>query len=91
MSGSTKIVDEYTFDPDAGVTIIMACRDLRRAADARIRLYGLLDEHIAQLPANSEEETYARRFRKNARLELEVLDLSSVRSVLEFGKTVSQK
>lgn len=85
------IADEYTFDPDAGVTIIMACRDPKRAQDARTKLYALLDKHIAKLVWASEEEKYAKRFRQNARLELEVLDLSSVKSVLDFGKTVSQK
>ncbi|KAI0716004.1 hypothetical protein C8T65DRAFT_642505 [Cerioporus squamosus] len=91
VAADNRIVDEYTFDADAGVTIIMACRDLKRAEDARTKLYGLLDKHISRLRTGSEEEQYARRFRKNARLELEMLDLSSVRSVLEFGRSVSQK
>ncbi|KAI0324811.1 hypothetical protein GY45DRAFT_1313202 [Cubamyces sp. BRFM 1775] len=77
--------------PDAGVTIIMACRDPKRAQDAREKLYRLLDEHIAKLQKGSEAHKYASAFRKSVRLDTERLDLSSVKSVLEFGRAVSQK
>ncbi|KAI1795266.1 hypothetical protein LXA43DRAFT_992151 [Ganoderma leucocontextum] len=85
------ILDEYEFDPDAGATIVMACRDPRRAQDARTRLHNLLDEHVATLPPGTKDHAYASTFRKNVRLELETLDLSSVKSVLEFGKRASDK
>ncbi|KAI0820494.1 hypothetical protein BC628DRAFT_1422829 [Trametes gibbosa] len=77
--------------PDAGVTIIMACRDPKRAQDARDKLYGLLDEHIAKIEPGTEERLYAVAFRKSVRLDVEKLDLSSVKSVLDFGKAVCQK
>ncbi|KAM5530912.1 hypothetical protein V8D89_015444, partial [Ganoderma adspersum] len=85
------ILDEYEFDPDAGATIVMACRDLRRAQDARTRLYGLLDEHVATLLPGTKEYACASTFRKNVKLELETLDLSSVKSVLDFGRRASDK
>ncbi|KAI0743762.1 hypothetical protein C8Q80DRAFT_858877 [Daedaleopsis nitida] len=88
---SRGLTDEYVFDPDAGVTIIMACRDPKRAENARTRLYALLDEHIAKMKRGSKRETDAKKFRENVRLELEILDLSSVKSVLDFGRTVSEK
>ncbi|KAI0776581.1 hypothetical protein BD413DRAFT_644898 [Trametes elegans] len=77
--------------PDAGTTIIMACRDPTRAADARAKLYAKLDQHIATLRKGSDEHAYANAFRKSVRLDTERLDLSSVKSVLDFGKAVSQK
>ena len=85
------ILDEYEFDCDAGATIVMACRDLRRAQDARTRLYGLLDEHVATMLPGTKEYVYATTFRKNVKLELETLDLSSVKSVLDFGRRASDK
>ncbi|OSD03881.1 hypothetical protein PYCCODRAFT_1434279 [Trametes coccinea BRFM310] len=76
--------------PDAGLTIIMACRDAKRAQVAREKLYRLLDEHIAKL-TSPDAYSYAVAFRRNLRLDIERLDLSSVRSVLEFGRAVNQK
>ena len=73
------------------MTIVMACRDPKRAQGARTQLLAILDQHIDGLPVGSNEREYAVTFRKNVRIEMEVLDLASVRSVLEFGKTVSQK
>ncbi|KAL7278441.1 hypothetical protein ACG7TL_007438 [Trametes sanguinea] len=75
--------------PDAGLTIIMACRDAKRAQVAREKLYRLLDEHIAKL-TSPDAYSYAVAFRRNLRLDIERLDLSSVRSVLEFGRAVNQ-
>ncbi|KAI0351190.1 hypothetical protein OH77DRAFT_1429985 [Trametes cingulata] len=77
--------------PDAGVTIIMACRDEKRARDARDKLFGLLDKHIASLRQGTDEHAYATTFRRHVRLDIERLDLSSVKSVLEFGRAVCQK
>ncbi|OSX57027.1 hypothetical protein POSPLADRAFT_1041828 [Postia placenta MAD-698-R-SB12] len=75
----------------AGVNIILACRDLKRADDARAALYGLLDAHIASLPEHSVAREYALEFRKKVQLETHKLDLSETRSVLQFGREVSQK
>ena len=83
--------DQYAFAAEDGLTLIMACRDPKRASGARTQLLALLDKHIADLEAGSKEREYAEVFRRNVRIEMEVLDLASVRSVLAFGKTVSQK
>ena len=69
----------------------MACRDPKRAGGARTQLLALLDKHISELPSGSGDMEYAKVFRENVRIEMEVLDLASVRSVLAFGRTVSQK
>ena len=83
--------DQYSFAAEDGVTLIMACRDPKRASGARTQLLAHLDKHITGLEVGSEEREYAEVFRRNVRIEMEVLDLASVRSVLAFGKTVSQK
>lgn len=84
-------LDKCDFNPDAGATIIMACRDPRRAQDARTRLHDLLDEHPAGLSPETKDHAYASTFRKNVGLELETLDLFSVKSVLDFGKRASDE
>lgn len=87
-------MDEHLADCDAsasGVTIIMACRDLKRAESARTQLYGLLDAHIAGLPQHSPTHAYAKEFRRRVQLDIHRLDLSETRSVLQFGKEVSAK
>ncbi|OBZ68898.1 3-keto-steroid reductase [Grifola frondosa] len=52
----------------AGVTIIMACRDLNRAEVAKTKLYVVLDDHIKKLPEGSSSREYATRYRANFRL-----------------------
>jgi len=69
----------------------MACRDLKRAEAARTQLYDLLDEHIATIPTSSTTYRYAAEFRRKVQLDIHRLDLSATRSVLQFGKEVSQK
>ncbi len=69
----------------------MACRDALRAQTARRQLYALLDQHVSTLRPGSQEHGYATTFRSNVKLELETLDLASMKSVLEFGRTVAQK
>ncbi|CDO76590.1 hypothetical protein BN946_scf184868.g4 [Trametes cinnabarina] len=76
--------------PDAGLTIVMACRDAKRAQVAREKLYRLLDEHISKLTTATAYDS-AVAFRRNVKLDIQKLDLSSVKSVLDFGKAISQK
>ena len=74
-----------------GATIIMGCRDRMRASAARAKLYQLLDRHIATLKPGSDLRSYAVSFRRNVTLELEILDLNSLRTVFECAKSISQK
>ncbi|TBU28350.1 hypothetical protein BD309DRAFT_959520 [Dichomitus squalens] len=82
--------DEYAFSADAGVTIILACRSPARGQEAKTKLSRLLDEHISKLKRGSQEHEYASTFRRNVRLSVELLDLASIKSVLEFGQTVAK-
>ncbi|KAM5539663.1 hypothetical protein V8D89_006772 [Ganoderma adspersum] len=75
----------------AGITIVMACRNPHRAETARTRLYSLLDQHISALQQGSQEHGYATAFRSTVKLELETLDLASMKSVMDFGKSITQK
>ncbi|GBE87210.1 hypothetical protein BKA93DRAFT_769753 [Sparassis latifolia] len=75
----------------AGLTIIMACRDLKRAEAAREKLYTLIDERIMSMLQGSSEHDYAVKFRENLVLAIHRLDLSSVQSVLDFGAEISQE
>ncbi|TFY61320.1 hypothetical protein EVJ58_g4575 [Rhodofomes roseus] len=69
----------------------MACRSTQRAEEARQKLYNLLDTYLNSIPPNTPEHEYATDFRMNVRLEIHRLDLSVIRSVLEFSQEVSQK
>lgn len=75
----------------AGLTVIMACRNATRAKNAQTKLRTLLDKHIATLQSGSEERQHAITFRSNLKLELEILNLSSMQSVLDFGRNVAKK
>ena len=69
----------------------MACRDAHRAESARTQLYTLLDEHISTLRPGSQEYEHATTFRSNVKLELESLNLASMKSVMDFGVAIAQK
>ncbi|KAH9921833.1 hypothetical protein B0H21DRAFT_766555 [Amylocystis lapponica] len=72
-------------------TIIMACRHRGRAETARAELYAILDKHISTLRAGTLSYRYAVEFRQHLEITVHLLDLSDVRSILHFGKEVSQK
>ena len=90
-SNGALSVDEYSFSADAGVTIILACRDPARGQEARQKLLLLLDSHIAKLKQGSPEQEYAGSFRRNVKLSVELLNLASIESVLEFCRTLHRK
>ena len=69
----------------------MACRSKARATEARDKLLGLLDEHVAQEMRLPEYGGHAEKFRKNLQLEFEVIDMSNIRSVFRFANVITQK
>lgn len=81
--------DAYEYS-HASLTLILGCRDRSRAEAARDKLYKLLDENIAKIPTGTSEHVYASEFRSNLVLAFHRLDLSSVRSVLEFGEEMAR-
>lgn len=80
-----------TVEPACDLTIIMACRSIQRAEEARQKLYNLLDTRINKIPVNTPEHEYATRFRLNLRIGIHKLDLATIRSVLDLSKELPQK
>lgn len=71
----------------------MACRSVKRAEVARKFLYNFLDQHIARLEKGrgAKYDGHADKVRKNVKIEIEELDLASVRSVEKAGVRIGQK
>ncbi|PPQ97106.1 hypothetical protein CVT26_001011 [Gymnopilus dilepis] len=75
-----------------GLTLIMACRNRKRAETARTKLLRWFDgqvETLRRLP--NYDEDYVSNFLRNCHVEIEELDLASVSSVLNFSAVVHQK
>jgi 3-keto steroid reductase len=74
-----------------GLTLIMACRSVKRAEAARTKLYGYLDAHISLQRKLPGYDGHADTFRGNLKIEIQYLDLSIIQSVFRFGKALSQQ
>ena len=74
-----------------GLTLIMACRSVSRAQKARNELLQFFDSHIQQIQSSAEYDGHAEEFKKNLSVEVEYVDLASIKTVLEFAKRVNQK
>ncbi|KAF9500189.1 NAD(P)-binding protein [Pleurotus eryngii] len=85
-----KDVDDG-IEPCESLTLIMACRSVKRGEAARAQLFWLLDEHLAKLQKSPEDIAYAKRFRQNVRIDLHYLDLASVSTIFRLGAELRQK
>lgn len=74
-----------------GITIIMACRSIKKAEDARADLLRLLDEDIDLQKTQPDYAGHADAFRRNVNIVIHQLDLGSIKSIFEFGKEVNAK
>ena len=74
-----------------GLTLIMACRNPKRAAKARDDLLYFFNAHVAQLKRRPDYNGYAEEFQKNVQIDVEYLDLASIKTVLDFARIVSSK
>lgn len=74
-----------------GLTLIMACRSIKRAEAARTKLWALLDSYIAQLQRKPEYDGHAHAFRENVTIDIVTLDLAIISSVFKFANEVSAK
>ncbi|KAF8966502.1 3-keto sterol reductase [Flammula alnicola] len=75
-----------------GITLIMACRNMKRAEVARTKLLQWLDNHLATLKRSSaDDEDYVRTFRAHCDIQIHELDLASVSSTLKFAATIKKK
>ncbi|KAF8270865.1 hypothetical protein EI94DRAFT_1680085 [Lactarius quietus] len=88
LSGPTDAPDIAY--PCAGLTLIMACRNRKRAEVARAELLELFEKDVASQRRNTaggEERVTA--FRKNLVVAIHSLDLASVQSTLAFADEVA--
>jgi 3-keto steroid reductase len=79
------------FEACEGVTLIMACRSVERAKEARGRLLHFFDSHVKGQARKLNYDGHAESFQKNVNVEIERLDLASVQSVFNFCNAVSKK
>lgn len=82
---------EDGIEPCESLTLIMACRSVKRGEAARAQLFRLLDEHLAKLQQSPKDIAYAKRFRQNVRIDLQYLDLASVSTIFRLGAELRQK
>ncbi|KAF8239557.1 hypothetical protein L208DRAFT_1449801 [Tricholoma matsutake] len=73
-----------------GLTIILACRNVKRAEAARTKLLQLLDTYIAKLKKLPGYDGHAEAFQKNVVLDTRELDLAVIGSLFKFANGVSQ-
>ncbi|KAG6877859.1 hypothetical protein C0993_003065 [Termitomyces sp. T159_Od127] len=89
--GFTFNYDVSTAEPYDGLTIVMACRSVKRAEAARTKLLRLLDSYIHQLQKRPDYDGHALSFRKNLIIDIVSLDLAMINTVFKFADEVTNK
>ncbi|KAG6829684.1 hypothetical protein H0H92_003802 [Tricholoma furcatifolium] len=74
-----------------GLTLIMACRSVKRAEVARTKLLGLLDSYIETLQRTPKYDGHAHTFRKNLVVDIVPIDLAMISTVFKFANEVTNK
>ncbi|TFK74365.1 3-keto sterol reductase [Pluteus cervinus] len=82
---------DHTIPPCEGIILIMACRNEKRAELARQKLYHFLDAHVARLQVQPDYNGYAGSFRKNVKIEIHLINLSSMQAVFSCGDEIARK
>jgi hypothetical protein len=77
--------------PCDSLTLILACRSVKRAEAARVQLYKLLDAELAHRKAQGTYDDHADVFRKNLRIEVLHVDMASVQTILHSGEELKQR
>lgn len=87
----SPVACEYT--PTTKLTLILACRNPKKATAARDGLLQYVDELIAQQQKNVDQKQLERmkEFRKNLEIDLLKLDLASSASAFNFCDEVSSR
>lgn len=80
-----------TVEPYDGLTLVMACRSVKRAEAARTKLLHLLDSYINQLQKTPGYDGHAHSFRKNLTIDIVSLDLAMINTVFKFADEVTNK
>jgi 3-keto steroid reductase len=79
--------DEVSSKPEE-LTLIMACRSLKRAESARAALFQALDAYIESLKASPDDYVHARNFRETVVIKIHQLDLAIMNSVFQFSEEI---
>ncbi|KDR74475.1 hypothetical protein GALMADRAFT_250445 [Galerina marginata CBS 339.88] len=75
-----------------GVTLIMACRNMKRAEAARTKLLRWFDKQLSTLRRlPNYDQKYVTTFLAHCNVEIHELDLASVSSVFRFSATIRAK
>ncbi|KAJ3544581.1 hypothetical protein NMY22_g2736 [Coprinellus aureogranulatus] len=74
-----------------GLTLIMACRSVSRAQKARDELLRWFGAHVRKAKSQPGYDGHAEEFQKNITVEVEYVDLASIKTVLEFGERITKK
>ena len=79
-----------------GLTLILACRSVERAEEAKVDLLRTLDAEVERIKVDKEgnwEKDLARasRLRDNVDIAVEKLDLASLKSVFNFSAEIKRK
>jgi 3-keto steroid reductase len=69
----------------------MACRNRGKAEEARSRIYQHLQRFIETIRKQPGHDIYADVFLKNLSIDIQLLDLSKIRSVFTFSKTLRER
>ncbi|KAF8803954.1 3-keto sterol reductase [Phlegmacium glaucopus] len=74
-----------------GITLIMACRNRKRAEAARTKLLLWLEDQVSMLSSRPDDNGHARTFHAQCDVQIHELDLALISSVLSFAATMRQK
>lgn len=77
--------------PCTGVTLILACRSVKRAEVAREQLYTALDEELERRMRAPGYDGHGQVFRPNVKIEVQYLDLASMSTVFAAATQLSKK
>lgn len=74
-----------------GITLIMACRNRKRAEAARTRLLLWLEDQVSILSRRPNNNGHAKAFYARCEVLIHELDLASMSSVLNFAATMRER
>lgn len=74
-----------------GLTLIMACRSVSRAQKAREELLRWFDARVLKAKSQPGYDGHAESFQENVVVEVEYVDLASIKTVFQFGERMSEK
>ena len=69
----------------------MACRSASRAKKARDDLLSWFDAQVHKAQSEPGYDGHAEAFQKNVVVDVEYVDLASIKTVIEFGERISKK